>query len=191
MPTILRQSSVVTRVSSRRVHSHRVDPGDGRPDDRDFDHGAGARELLPRPHPGFGGAPAARVDARRARAGRCLKAYRWNCGWIQRTARLAWKLSPAMRRRTRKAVELTMDSDIQLQVHSSANNASCRCYPPPRKQLRLRQRRARSRAATPMCPRSVSCLTVRSARTSPKTLVLTGRDGISICLQQSRNRHEL
>jgi Tfp pilus assembly protein FimT len=85
-----------------------------------------------------------------------------------------------------KAVELTMDSDIQLQVlNSSAPNSP-----------------TASGAITTAGTASVAPLTSRHpdvpkirflpdgsiSETSPQALILTGRDGFSICVQQSRNR---
>jgi prepilin-type N-terminal cleavage/methylation domain-containing protein len=85
-----------------------------------------------------------------------------------------------------KAVELSMDTDIQLQVISdntpdTANSSSIFSG-------------AATAGMAPVVSHHPNMPKIRFlpdgsiAETSPKALLLTGRDGMSICIQQSRNR---
>jgi prepilin-type N-terminal cleavage/methylation domain-containing protein len=84
-----------------------------------------------------------------------------------------------------KAVELTMDSDIQLQVVSDNNPASA-------SSSNMGTTPSVASVAPPAShhpdlPKIRFLPDGSIGESSPKALVLTGRDGISICLQQSRN----
>jgi prepilin-type N-terminal cleavage/methylation domain-containing protein len=85
-----------------------------------------------------------------------------------------------------KAVELTLDGDIQLQVvNSTAQNSTAS----PRTLMT-----AGAASATPLVSRHPDVPKIRFlpdgaiAETSPQALTLTGRDGNSICIQQARSR---
>jgi prepilin-type N-terminal cleavage/methylation domain-containing protein len=85
-----------------------------------------------------------------------------------------------------KAVELGMDGDIQFQVtnDNTPNSASSSSAVSS----------SRTGNGSPLASRHPNVPKIRFlpdgsiSETSPRTLLLTGRDGISICLRQSRNR---
>jgi prepilin-type N-terminal cleavage/methylation domain-containing protein len=85
-----------------------------------------------------------------------------------------------------KAVELTMDSDIQMQVlnGSIATSAAASGATTPSGTVDGKPLVSRH----PNVPKIQFLPDGSISETSPQALILTGRDGMSICLQQSRNR---
>jgi type II secretion system protein H len=85
-----------------------------------------------------------------------------------------------------KAVELTLDGDIQLQlVNGTAQNSTASSGT---------LRTAGAASATPLADRHPNVPKIRFlpdgsiGEASPLALTLTGRDGTSICIQQARSR---
>ena len=107
--------------------------------------------------------------------------------WID-TAKSTFGLEaePSYEAEDPKAVELTMDGDIQLQV---INDNTLNSADPSSAATS-----SRTGSGTPLTSRHPNVPKIRFlpdgsiSEISPRALVLTGRDGISISLRQSRNR---
>jgi type II secretion system protein H len=107
--------------------------------------------------------------------------------WIDTaTSTFGLEAEPSYEAEDPKAVELTMDGDIQMQVINdntlnSADSSSAATS-------------SRTGSGSPLTSRHPNVPKIRFlpdgsiSEISPRALVLTGRDGISISLRQSRNR---
>jgi prepilin-type N-terminal cleavage/methylation domain-containing protein len=99
---------------------------------------------------------------------------------------LGLEAEPSYEAEDRKAVELAMDSDVQLQVLNSSVAKSA--------DSSGALTTAGTASGAPLVSRHPDVPKIRFlpdgsiGETSPQALILTGRDGMSICLQQSRNR---